>query len=117
MTPLEAVAKAICCPDEDERCVGGRCEAAMHLYATNATAAIAAYKAAIREPIKMDVYVVMSNDYPDCVFNNEASAKAYCEAKMREQKERRDPGRGIIYWRYYQFELLTENVMPDKAEG
>lgn len=52
MTALEAVAKAICCPDEDERCVGGRCEAAMHLYATNATAAIAAYKAAIREPTK-----------------------------------------------------------------
>lgn len=54
----------------------------------------------------MKVYVVMGNDYPDCVFANEAAADSYIT-----EKKKADPSFGVkyaaprIYWRSYEFEL------------
>jgi len=52
----------------------------------------------------MKVFVVMSNDYPDKVFEYEGAAMRYCEKKMKEQG---DPvlGGARIYYRFYPFEL------------
>jgi hypothetical protein len=48
----------------------------------------------------MKVYVVMGNDFPDCVFSTEKSAEEYCVKKKLENKLDR-----LIYWRYYEFEV------------
>jgi hypothetical protein len=48
----------------------------------------------------MRVYVVMSNDYPDCVFSREMDADAYCRKKRDEQKS------GVkIHYRSYPFDV------------
>lgn len=51
----------------------------------------------------MKVYVVMGNDFPDCVFSTEAAAEAYCESKKAERRE----GYRRIYWRVYEFEVRS----------
>jgi hypothetical protein len=50
----------------------------------------------------MTVYVVMSNDYPDCVFLSEKEADNYVKAKMDEQ----DPKTPRIFYRYYAFKVI-----------
>lgn len=52
----------------------------------------------------MTVYVVMSNDFPDCVFASEKEADNYCNAKMDEQKKPHQSPR--IYYRYYAFKVI-----------
>lgn len=49
------------------------------------------------------VFVVMTNDYPDCVFSEEWKAKIYCEMQQAWQKMHTNVGR--IYYRYYEFKL------------
>ena len=52
------------------------------------------------------VYVVMSNDYPDCVFADESAADRYIEAKNTEQKKDLKPYMmPRIYYRAYEFEV------------
>lgn len=52
----------------------------------------------------MKVYVVMSNDFPDCVFGEEEMAKTYCKSKMDEQrKDKSGYESPRIYYRYYEF--------------
>lgn len=61
----------------------------------------------------MKVYVVMGNDFPECVFDNEASAKAFCDRATDENKKAIAASSGIvshsrIHWRYYEFELRSK---------
>ena len=51
----------------------------------------------------MKLYVIMTNDYPAAVFDDEAAAERYCDAKMKEQQAR--ASRTGISWRCYGFEL------------
>ena len=51
---------------------------------------------------RMSVYVVMGNDFPDAVFDNEAAAEAYCEARRAQNAE----SGTRVYWRFYVFPLL-----------
>jgi hypothetical protein len=53
----------------------------------------------------MMVYVVMGNDYPAAVFDNESDAAAYCLRKKVEGEKRRADGNSVIYWRAYGFPL------------
>lgn len=54
----------------------------------------------------MQVYVVMSNDFPDSVFSTEAAAKAYVNRKNDAPENRLPSGGGPrIYWRSYEFDL------------
>ncbi len=53
----------------------------------------------------MKVYVVMSNDFPDSVFKNEADAEAYCDSKNKAPDNQREYGGRRIYWRVYGFAL------------
>jgi hypothetical protein len=48
----------------------------------------------------MKVYVVTGNDFPDCVFSTEKSAKEYCAKKKSENKSD-----WLIYWCCYEFEV------------
>lgn len=43
------------------------------------------------------VYVVMSNDYPDCVFDTKLAAEAYCTLRSAEQLEKVLAGMRIYY--------------------
>lgn len=54
----------------------------------------------------MYVYVVMSNDFPDCVFADAEAASKYCDEKTEAQRS------GVsgtwsprIYYRVYKFEV------------
>ena len=70
----------------------------------------------------MKVYVVMGNDYPECVFESEAAAEAFVESKINQQREIKDqykkkqlsplalPAGARIYWRWYEFELQKERA-------
>lgn len=49
------------------------------------------------------VYVVMGNDFPECVFATKQAAEAFCKKKRLEQKAQNGPH---IYWRVYEFKLL-----------
>lgn len=55
----------------------------------------------------MKVYVIMGNDFPECVFDTEEKAEAFCtERKKLDEAERKTPGYGRrIYWRVYEFEV------------
>lgn len=58
----------------------------------------------------MQVWVVMSNDYPDAVFSNEAAAQAYCWQKTKENEKDMVTGNSRkIYWRAYDF-VLNKHV-------
>jgi hypothetical protein len=48
----------------------------------------------------MKVYVVMGNDYPDCVFSTEKKAEAYCDKRRAEKSGVHQPR---VYWRAYEF--------------
>lgn len=58
------------------------------------------------------VYVVMGNDYPDAVFTTEAAAEAYCTERAAEDPRPKLRSSAFpaprVYWRYYDFPLLTE---------
>lgn len=57
----------------------------------------------------MRVFVVMSNDFPAGVMDDEAKAEAFCKAKMLEQKRCLKMHMAPrIYWRVYPFELNQE---------
>ena len=58
----------------------------------------------------IEVFVVMGNDYPDCVFLDQEKASAYIKQKQAEDIEEAKrqgkwvgPGFYRVYWRYYQF--------------
>lgn len=50
----------------------------------------------------MMVHVIMSNDYPDCVFSDVQQASRYCATKNDEDKvqAKRDGRRRIFYSTY-----------------
>lgn len=57
----------------------------------------------------MKVFVVMSNDYPDIVFEDKDDAERYCREKVEAQQtetrgQRVGYGR-LIYYKVYDFEL------------
>lgn len=57
----------------------------------------------------MQVWVIMGNDYPQAVFDNELAANLYC--KTMTKVNTRDMERGDsrkVYWRAYEFPLLQE---------
>ena len=59
----------------------------------------------------MKVYVIMSNDYPAGVMDNEVSAEALVETRNETDKnsvEVKNHQRGRIYWRCYEFEMNGE---------
>lgn len=58
----------------------------------------------------MRVWVVMSNDFPDCVFASEELAEQYCQKKMKEPKNKFDYPTSArrIYYRHYEFEVHGE---------
>lgn len=57
----------------------------------------------------MKVYVVMGNDYPDCVFSDEGAADRYVKAKTVENKRSMETGYSRrVYWRVYLFDLKDE---------
>ena len=57
----------------------------------------------------MKVYVVMSNDYPDCVFAHKLDAEHYRDKKTNENKEMMNQSRfgttHHIYYRVYEFDV------------
>lgn len=50
------------------------------------------------------VFVVMTNDYPDCVFSEEWKAKIYVEMQQSWQNMHTTYG-ARIYYRCYEFEV------------
>ena len=56
----------------------------------------------------MKVWVIMSNDYPDCVFSSEKAAEAFVKSKMEDKATRLPGGIPRIYWRAYEFEVRTD---------
>lgn len=57
----------------------------------------------------MKVWVIMGNDYPSAVFDNELAAELYCkfQTKVNSQDVARGDSRKI-YWRACEFTLLKE---------
>lgn len=53
----------------------------------------------------MRVWVIMGNDYPDAVFDNEAAANTFIEINKAQDKIRFDGAYTRIYWRAYTFEM------------
>lgn len=56
----------------------------------------------------MKVFVIMGNDFPECVFMDRTKAEEYCEERKKVDKARRDlegDSRPGIYWRSYELEL------------
>lgn len=53
----------------------------------------------------MKIFVVMSNDFPDCVFAGEPAAELYCSAKNQEQRDKDKTRIPRIYYRWYEFEV------------
>jgi len=52
------------------------------------------------------VHVVMSNDYPDCVFDKIDLAEAYVKEKMADPKNKNpNSNTPIIYYSRYEFEV------------
>lgn len=55
----------------------------------------------------MKVYVVMGNDFPECVFEKETNAVEYCADRKREDAQKRQRQLGlVIHWRVHEFELI-----------
>jgi hypothetical protein len=50
------------------------------------------------------IFVVMTNDFPDCVFDVEWKAEIYVEMQQSWQKMHTSYG-ARIYYRYYEFEV------------
>lgn len=53
----------------------------------------------------MKVYVVMSNDYPDCVFKQEDKAETYVDERNKATENQLGHSARRIYWRVYGFQL------------
>lgn len=54
----------------------------------------------------MKLYVIMGNDFPSGVMDDEAKAAAFCTNRMDAQRDPQHPHVSPrIYWRYYEFEL------------
>ena len=54
----------------------------------------------------MKLYVIMGNDYPAGVMDNETAADALCQSRMDEQKKGLKPYEmPRIFWRAYAFDL------------
>ena len=54
----------------------------------------------------MTVHVVMSNDFPDCVFSTAAAAGAYVDrCNVADKEVAKREGRMRIYYRSYAFEV------------
>jgi hypothetical protein len=51
----------------------------------------------------MKVFVIMGNDFPDCVFASEEAAEKFIEQKKAEYDK--SALRPRIYWRFYEFEV------------
>jgi hypothetical protein len=51
------------------------------------------------------VYVVMGNDFPEAVYEEEGDAIAFVDAKKEEETKKQSSDLYRIYWRYYDFEL------------
>ena len=60
----------------------------------------------IRDPIAMKVWVIMGNDFPDAVFDNEEAAEAHIKARKAEGKIH-GGSYAKIYWRAYEFPLQS----------
>lgn len=53
------------------------------------------------------VYVIMGNDYPDCVLADKDAADEYVAYKKDMEKINQRKGRKTpIYWRHYEFKLI-----------
>ena len=63
---------------------------------------------------KRKCWVVMGNDYPAAVFSNEKAADAYAKRRAEANKKYVENGGGMIYWRAYEFDLLSTD---DAAKG
>lgn len=64
----------------------------------------------------MIVYVIMSNDYPDCVFAEEKAAEQYVKDKHNEQKKGL-PNWEVprIYYKAYPFEVIVTSAKVEKG--
>lgn len=60
----------------------------------------------------MKVWVIMGNDFPAGVKSTEAEAEAFCRVRGEMNASRLKNGRGMIYWRCYEFEV-DEEIRPD----
>lgn len=49
----------------------------------------------------MKVYVIMGNDFPECVFADKLDADEYV-------KDREQPKPRRIHWRVYEFDLIRK---------
>lgn len=57
----------------------------------------------------MKVWVVMGNDYPVTVFDNELAANLYCKFQTKVNTlEMKTRNAGKVYWNAYEFPLLKE---------
>lgn len=56
--------------------------------------------------MKTFVYVVMGNDFPECVFAHKAHADAF--VARRDDEGKVGKGHRRIYWRVYTFPIITE---------
>ena len=50
------------------------------------------------------VFVVMSNDFPDCVISTEEGAEDYVATRIAVERALKPRG-PRIYWRWYEFTL------------
>ena len=53
---------------------------------------------------KQVVYVIMCNDYPDCVISTEDGADDYVKARIAVERALKPRG-PRIHWRWYKFTL------------
>jgi hypothetical protein len=54
--------------------------------------------------IVMKVFVIMGNDFPECVFRDEFAANQFVERKKREENDT-VLGYRTVYWKVYPFDL------------
>ena len=59
----------------------------------------------VSESLVTNVWVVMKNDYPDCVFDTEDDAETYCRTKDQDQKDTAGPTSLWAYYRSYELKL------------
>lgn len=58
----------------------------------------------------MKVYVVMRNDFPECVFEDESDATALVDAREAEMRRAGRSCNGALwdYWRHYEMEVVAK---------
>lgn len=57
----------------------------------------------------MRVYVIMTNDFPEAVYSDKATAEAICK---KQNSIKPEPGFRKVYWRVYEFELKEATNAP-----